>query len=376
MNRGNKLTGVKMSSAQAVGMLTGAPVISAKQIKKLKKDPALTAAAAGLNYITANAPGFSRKGKAPRFYYLDQDGNRCKDKNVINRIKSLVLPPAWREVWISSDPEGHLQATGIDEAGRKQYRYHPHWNLIRNQTKYYRLLTFSEALPQLRQQVAHDLKRRNFDLQKAIALVIKLMDKTCIRVGNQRYKIKHGSSGITTLDARCTTVAGSKIRFKFTGKKGIKQDIVLRDLQLARLVKQYKAMPGKRLFQYVNENGGRCALNAGQVNDYIREYTGGNFSAKDFRTWMGTVTAFEYLSSQEKYQTQRQYTRVVNSCLDVVAAHLGNTRTVCKKYYVHPAVFRAYENSKIQKLLNKEITETDHLSTNEQLVKSLLAHQI
>lgn len=365
-----------MSSAQAVGTLTEPPVISASQIKKLKKDPALTAAAAGLNYILAGAPGYTRKGKSPKFYYLDKDGNRCKDKEAIKRIKSLVLPPAWRDVWISEDPDGHLQATGIDEADRKQYRYHPHWNLIRNQTKYYRLLTFSEALPLLRKQVEHDLKRKNFDLQKAIALVIKLMDKTCIRVGNQRYKIKHGSSGITTLDARCTTITGSQIRFKFTGKKGVKQDITLRDLPLARLVKQYKEMPGRRLFQYITESGGRCSLNASQVNDYIREYTGANFSAKDFRTWMGTVTAFEYLSQQEKYETQRQYIRTVNTCLDVVAAHLGNTRTVCKKYYVHPAVFRAYESSKIQKFLKKEVTETDHFSTNEQLVKSLLAHQV
>ncbi|MCF2486588.1 DNA topoisomerase IB [Dyadobacter sp. CY347] len=366
-----------MSVAVAVGTLTEAPVITAKQIKKLRKDPALTAAAAGLNYIqSANAPGFLRKGKSPRFYYVDKNGNRAKDKEQIKRIKSLVLPPAWREVWISEDADAHLQATGIDEAGRKQYRYHPHWNLIRNQTKYYRLLTFSEALPLLREQVEHDLRKHNFDLDKSIALVIKLMDKTCMRVGNQRYKLKHGSSGITTLDARCATVKGSTIRFMFTGKKGIKQDITLRDTQLARLVKQYKEMPGKRLFQYTQESGGRCSLNAGQVNDYIRKYTGSNFSAKDFRTWMGTVTAFEYLSHQEKYDTQRQLTRTLNTCLDVVAAHLGNTRTVCKKYYVHPAVFRAYENGKIQRFLNKQVEEMKLFTESEQHVKSLLAHQV
>lgn len=365
-----------MSVAVAVGTLTEAPVISAKQIKKLKKDPALTAAAAGLNYIqSGTAPGFVRKGKSPRFYYLDKDGNRCKDKEAIKRIKSLVLPPAWKDVWISEDPNTHLQATGIDEAGRKQYRYHPHWNLIRNQTKYYRLLNFSDALPQLREQVEHDLRKRDCDLNKTIALVVKLMDKTCIRVGNQRYKLKHGSSGITTLDSRCATVKGSTIRFVFTGKKGVKQDITLRDTQLARLVKQYKEMTGKRLFQYTNENGGKCSLNARQVNDYIHEHTGSHFSAKDFRTWMGTVTAFEFLSHQEKFQSQRQFTRVVNTCLDAVAAHLGNTRAVCKKYYVHPAVFRAYENGKIQRYLNKQVEEVKHFSPSEQCVKSLLAHQ-
>jgi DNA topoisomerase-1 len=276
-------------------------------------------------------------------------------------------------VWISADPDGHLQATGIDAAGRKQYRYHPYWNIIRNQTKYYKLLTFSEALPRLREQVEHDLRKRDFDLSKSIALVIKLMDKTCMRVGNQRYKVRHGSSGITTLDARCATVTGSRIRFMFKGKKGIKQDITLRDKQLARLVKQYKEMPGKRLFQYTTETGSKCTLNAQQVNDYIREHTGANFSAKDFRTWMGTVTAFEYLSHQEKAASKRQLTRVENTCLDAVAAHLGNTRAVCKKYYVHPAVFRAYESSRIQRFLNKPATESAYFSETEQRVRSLLA---
>jgi len=353
------------------------PVITAKQFKKLRKDPVLTAAAAGLTYVeSANAPGYFRKGKAPRFYYSDRDGIRCKDKDTIQRIKSLVLPPAWKEVWISKDPDSHLQATGIDEAGRKQYRYHPHWNLIRNQSKYYRLLTFSEALPKLREQVTHDLRKQNMDLYKAIALVIRIMDKTCIRVGNERYKIKHGSSGITTLDSRSATVTGNTIRFMFKGKKGVKQDITVRDTQLARLVKQCKEMKGKRLFQYINDSGCRCALRASQVNEYIREYTGANFSAKDFRTWMGTVTAFSYLSSQVKYETKRQFTRTINSCLDVVAAHLGNTRTVCKKYYIHPAVFLAYEHSKIQRFLNKSVDSVEHLSDHEQRVKSLLAHPV
>lgn len=364
-------------SVAAVATISEIPNISAKQFKKLRKDPALTATAAGLNYITSsNAPGYLRKGKAPRFYYVDSEGNRCKDKNVIARIKSLVLPPAWKDVWISSDTESHLQATGIDDAGRKQYRYHPLWNLIRNQSKYYRLLTFSDALPKLREKVAHDLRKETMDLHKAIALVIRIMDKTCIRVGNERYKTKHGSSGITTLDARAATVKGKTVRFRFTGKKAVKQDITFKDTQLARLVLQCKAMPGRRLFQYINDNGGRCSLNASQVNDYIRENTGSNFSTKDFRTWMGTVTAFDYLINQEKYQSKRQFTRTINSCLDVVAAHLGNTRTVCRKYYVHPAVFRAYENSKIQKLTGRAINETENLSVNEQLVRSLLAHPV
>lgn len=350
------------------------PVISARQFKKLHKDPALTAAAAGLRYIiAADAPGYFRKGKAPKFYYTNKLGIRCADKEAIQRIKALVLPPAWKEVWISEDPDSHLQATGIDEAGRKQYRYHPHWNLVRNQSKYYRLLTFSESLPKLREKVALDLRRPAFDLQKVIALVIRIMDKTCIRVGNEIYKSKHGSSGITTLDARCVSIKGKTVRFKFTGKKAVKQDITLKDQQIARLLTQCKEMPGKRLFQYTNEAGCRCALTANQVNQYIRENTESSFSTKDFRTWMGTVTAFGYLSNQEKYATKRQFTRTINSCLDVVAAHLGNTRTVCRKYYVHPAVFRAYENNKIQRLAARELPGMENLSAEEQLVKTLLA---
>jgi DNA topoisomerase I len=362
----------------AVAPINDVPEISVKQLKKLRKDPALTAAAAGLKYIASSdaTPGYFRKGKAPKFYYVDDNGKRTKDKEAIQRIKTLVLPPAWKNVWISADKETHLQATGIDEAGRKQYRYHPHWNLIRNQSKYYRLLNFSDALPQLREQVAHDLRKQNLDLHKAIALVIRIMDKTCIRVGNERYKLKHGSSGITTLDSRSATVKGKTVRFVFKGKKGIRQDITVRDAQLARLVQSCKEMKGKRLFQYINDSGCQCPLRASQVNEYIREYTGANFSAKDFRTWMGTVTAFSYLTHQEKFETKRQFTRTINSCLDVVAAHLGNTRTVCRKYYVHPAVFLAYEKSKIQRFSDKQIMATEYLSASEQLVRSLLTHPL
>lgn len=366
-----------MFTAAPVEANQGIPTIPLRQIKKLKKDPVLTAEAAGLHYISgSDAPGYLRKGKHPRFYYVEKTGARCKDKEAITRIKSLVLPPAWQEVWITKDPHGHLQATGIDEAGRKQYRYHPHWNLVRNQTKYFRLLMFSETLPQLREKVESDLRRRTFDLDKAIALVIKLMDRTCIRVGNQRYKIKHGSSGITTLDARHATVKGKTIRFLFKGKKGVKQDITLRDVQLARLVKQCKEMPGRRLFQYLDEHGKKCPLTASHVNEYIRIHTGADFSAKDFRTWMGTVTAFEYLSKKESYKSKREFTRTVNSCLDVVAAHLGNTRTVCKKYYVHPAVFLAYEKNGMGRILKKDVGQNKYLSDDELYVKSLLTKPV
>ncbi|WP_247236306.1 DNA topoisomerase IB [Telluribacter sp. SYSU D00476] len=352
------------------------PALTPKEIKKLRKDPARTAEAVGLTYVRSDeAPGYQRKRAGKGFYYVDGQGARCKDAEALNRIKTLAIPPAWQNVWISEDPNTHLQATGIDEAGRKQYRYHPFWNQIRNHTKYYRLLNFSDALPKLREQVETDLRHRNDDLYKVTALVIKIMEKTCIRVGNMRYKVQNGSSGITTLDARQVTVTGNTIRFTFKGKKGIKHDITLRDPQLARLVKHYKEMPGRRLFQYINDNGKRSTLKAEHVNEYIRTHTGGNYSAKDFRTWMGTVTAFEFLSAQPSCTSQRDFNRKVNACLDAVAAHLGNTRAVCRKYYVHPAVTQAYEQDRLKRFLNRTTDDNSLLSETEQRLKALLASQ-
>ncbi|GAB2778685.1 DNA topoisomerase IB [Rhabdobacter roseus] len=363
-----------MSIVPPTGTTPDFRALPVKGIKKLSSNPVLTAAAAGLNYLrSGNAPGLRRRKAGKGFYYLDEKGQRCTDPETLKRIKALALPPAWREVWISQDPLSHLQATGLDEADRKQYRYHAHWNQIRNHTKYYRLLSFANALPQLRAQVEKDLRQRHPTLSKAVALVVKLMEKTCIRVGNLRYKVKHGSSGITTLDARQADVQGNKLRFLFVGKKGIKHDITLRDRTLARLVKAYKDMPGRRLFQYLNDDGKRCTISARHVNEYIQTHTGGNFSAKDFRTWMGTVTAFEYLSTQAVCQTQREFNRKINACLDAVALHLGNTRAVCRKYYVHPAVVHAFEQDKLAHFVSRSTQEDSPLSPTEQRVKALLS---
>jgi DNA topoisomerase I len=357
----------------AAGVLPSTPTISVRQFKKAHKNPAALATLAGLQYVSSPlSKGFYRKGKSPRFYYTDETGHRVKDRKIIDRIKALALPPAWEEVWICTDTTGHLQATGIDQAGRKQYRYHSLWNQIRNQGKYLRLLYFSETLPRLRERISADLRKHNPDLSKSVALVIGLMDKTCIRVGNERYKVKHGSSGLSTMDARATTVSGKTIRFVFKGKKGVKQDIVLRNQQLARLVQQYKGMRGRRLFQYIDTDGKLRPVRANHINDYIREHTGGDFSAKDFRTWMGTVTAFDYLNKQPKHESKRQYTRTINSCLDAVATHLGNTRTVCRKYYVHPSVLFMYESNKLQRYQIREVTPCDYLSDTEQRVRLLL----
>jgi DNA topoisomerase-1 len=352
---------------------TALPEVSIQQLKRLRKDPKRTAALVGLNYINCNEGlGYFRKKRGKNIYYVDEKGNTCKDPRAIQRIKSLVLPPAWTNVWISSDPNGHLQATGLDVAGRKQYRYHEHWNQIRNRTKYFRLLSFSEELPQLRDRMDGDLRKVHPDLSKTIALVLKLMERTAIRVGNERYRLKNGSFGITTLNSKHVEVKGKTIRFRFVGKKGVKHDIVLKDERLSRHIRNYQEMKGRRLFKYLHESGSMRPITASHINQYIQENTCGNFSTKDFRTWMGTISAFDILSTQPPATSPTDLKRKMNACLDKVAAHLGNTRTVCRKYYVHPAVFRAYESNKLQQFIEKAKSMDDPLSLTELAVKALL----
>lgn len=362
-----------MSTATAV-IADLLPTLAPRDLSKIRKDPEKTAEAVGLHYIDCKiATGFTRKKAGKGFYYLDDRGVRCKDKKKIARMNALVLPPAWQDVWISKDHKAHLQATGTDEAGRKQYRYHEHWNQIRNHTKYFKLLRFAKALPGLREQLSHDLRTQGDSCGKATAVAVSLMEKTCIRVGNQRYRVKNGTSGLTTLDARNVQVKGTTIRLKFTGKKSIKHDISLRDRSLARLLKHFKEMKGKRLFQYLDDGGKRHPLRAQHVNDYIREHTCGSFTAKDFRTWMGTVTAFEYLKQLEPPTSETDKKRKLNACFDAVAEHLGNTRTVCKKYYVHPSVTNAYADQRIQKYVKASTSEDSLLTDSEQRVAKLLA---
>ncbi len=350
------------------------PLVAKKDLKKIRKNPEQAALAVGLLYIDCkSSPGYVRKKAGKGYYYVDGKGQTCRDKKTLDRIKALVLPPAWKDVWISQETNAHLQATGVDEAGRKQYRYHEHWNQIRNRTKFFKLLQFVKVLPTLREQVDHDLRTRGDSCAKVTALAIRLMEKTCIRVGNQRYKVLNGSSGLTTLDARHVQVKGSTIWFKFKGKKGIQHNISLKDGPLARLVKKCKEMPGRRLFQYVNDEGKRRNLQARHVNEYLSSYTDKGFSAKDFRTWMGTVTAFEYLQQLEPPKNATDLNRKLNACYDVVAVQLGNTRSVCKRYYIHPSVVNAYSTNRLQKFVKHEVQPDAHLTETEQKVAKILA---
>ncbi|RYE15932.1 MAG: DNA topoisomerase IB [Sphingobacteriales bacterium] len=324
-----------------------------KKLEKIGRDPKVTAKAVGLRYVADNMPGYTRKKSGKGWSFIDADGKTVKDKELVDRFTKLVIPPAYTNVWISPHENGHLQFTGVDVAGRKQYRYHAQWNKIRNQSKYYRLQTFAAHLPEIRKQVDADLSRRNLDFRKVVALVVRLMELTSIRVGNESYKKLYGSFGLTTLQDKHVKIEGAKMRFAFKGKKGVYQDISLQSKKLARLVKQCRDIPGKELFQFYNDANERCTIGSGDINSYLKEITGEDFTAKDFRTWAGSVSALYAFKEAGEFSTVAECKKKIVSVLDEVALNLGNTRTVCKKYYVHPTVIKSYEEGAIFKYIDK-----------------------
>ncbi len=324
-----------------------------KKLEKIGRDPKITAKAVGLRYGSDSTPGYTRKKSGKGWSYFDKDGAPVKDKNLIDRFNKLVIPPAYTNVWISPFENGHLQFTGTDAAGRKQYRYHADWNKIRNESKYHRLQTFAAHLPAIRKQVDEDLSRKNLDHDKIVALVVRLMELTSIRVGNEEYKKLYGSFGLTTLLNRHVKIEGSDINFEFKGKKGVYHKVLLHSRKLARLVKQCRDIPGKELFQYYNEDGQRCTVGSGDVNNYLKEITGEDFTAKDFRTWAGSVSALYAFKDAGEFETVTECRKKIVSVLDEVAINLGNTRTVCKKYYVHPTVIKSYQEGTIFKYIKK-----------------------
>ncbi|WP_338872043.1 DNA topoisomerase IB [Spirosoma sp. SC4-14] len=310
---------------------------------ELAHDPIKAAHAARLVYVTDSMPGISRRPMGDHFTYFDAKGSLIDDPETLRRIQKMALPPAWENVWISPKPNGHLQATGIDTRQRKQYRYHVKWNAIRSETKFFRLVAFGKALPKLRKRLSSDLKQRTLSREKVVAIALSVMEQTLIRIGNAAYEKEYGSYGLTTLKNRHVKLAGNEIRFSFKGKKGIYHDIALHDRRLIRLVKACRAIPGKELFQYLDENGNRHSIDSGMVNDYLHETMGDDFSAKDFRTWAGTVNALRLLIDLQPCESEKERKRNVNTVLDEVSTRLGNTRTVCRKHYVHPQILEAYE---------------------------------
>jgi len=350
-----------------------------KKLEKIGRDPKVTAKAVGLRYVSDSSPGYTRKKAGKGWTYYDKEGQLIRETELINRFNKLVIPPAYTNVWISPFECSHLQFTGTDAAGRKQYRYHPEWNKIRNQSKYHRLQTFAAHLPAIRKQVDKDLNRKNLDHDKIVALVIRLMELTSIRVGNEAYKKLYGSFGLTTLMNRHVKIEGSTIDFEFKGKKGVYHKIALHSRKLARLVKQCRDIPGKELFQYFREDGEKCTVGSADVNNYLKETTGEDFTAKDFRTWAGSVSALYAFKQAGEFDTITECRKKIVSVLDEVAVNLGNTRTVCKKYYVHPTVIKSYEERTIFKYIagldeHKDVDSAE-LNTAEKALLEILEHE-
>lgn len=335
------------------------PKVSKKKLKSIVKDEAKTARAANLIYVTDKNPGIERKNKGDKFEYYFKEKKIIDDEELL-RIKHLVIPPAWTKVWICKKDNGHLQATGYDLKNRKQYRYHPHWNSLRNDTKFYRLLDFGKALSDIRMQLEKDINIPDLSLRKVLAAVVKLMERTNIRVGNSFYEKTYGSFGLTTLKDKHVKFNGSSVSFAFVGKKGIAHNITLKNKKLAGIIKKCRDIPGKELFQFYDKEGNHHSIDSGLVNNYIREISNADFTAKDFRTWSGTVQAFLALKSIGSCDTQTETKKRIVEALDIVSEQLGNTRTVCKKYYVHPLILSLYESKKLENY----ITQLDEIENS------------
>ncbi len=309
---------------------------------EIASDPVVSAKAASLWYVCDAMPGIRRLRKAPPFRYVDSAGRPVADEESLARIRSLVIPPAWTDVWICPRPDGHLQATGRDKKGRKQYRYHPRWREVRDATKFDRLAAFGRALPELRQRVEQDLSLSGLPREKVLATVVRLLEQTLIRVGNEEYARANGSVGLTTMRDGHADIDGSTIRFCFRGKSGKEHEVGIRDRRLAGVVQRCRDVPGDELFQYVDDDGEHRPIGSGDVNGYIRSIAGDDFSAKDFRTWWGTVIAAEMLSAMEPAASQAAAKRNLVQAVKDVAERLGNTPAIARKAYIHPAVIDAY----------------------------------
>ncbi|WP_240621538.1 DNA topoisomerase IB [Caulobacter zeae] len=298
-----------------------------------------------LAYVNDQEQGLTRLGKPGRFAYADADGRPIKDAATLERIRALAIPPAWTSVWICPDPNGHIQAVGRDQKGRKQYRYHPDWRADRDARKYERMAAFGRALPRLRKRVEADLSRRGLPREKVLAAVVRLLELTLIRVGNDEYARTNKSFGLTTMQKRHLKLAGGGAVFEFRGKSGKVHRTGFRDQRLARIVRACQDLRGQRLFQYLGEDGQRRTIESHDVNDYIRAVAGEDFSAKDFRTWYGSLAALEALSQQPAPATKTEAKKALNLCIKAVAGLLGNTPAVCRAAYIHPRVLEAFEAS-------------------------------
>ena len=299
---------------------------------------------AGLQYVSDQRPGYTRKAKVKHFEYFDAEGKPIRDEQQLLRIKRLAIPPAWTDVWICPSLSGHIQATGRDARGRKQYRYHERWREVRDENKFDRLAQFAKALPNIRRRVAHDLKLPGLPRRKVLATIVRLLERTFIRIGNEEYARENKSFGLTTLKNRHVKVKGAQILFRFRGKSKRQHEVDLTDRRVAKVIAKCQDLPGQDLFQYLGEDGEVQEVTSQDVNDYLRQIAGEDFTAKDFRTWGGTVLAAMALSRQDDFETKKQAKANIKTAICAVAELLGNTPAVCRKCYIHPGVVEAYLN--------------------------------
>jgi DNA topoisomerase-1 len=336
--------------------------ISHKEFLKLDKDYSQAARAADLIYVNDRSPGISRIKKGENFIYLYND-KPVTDEKQIERIKKLAIPPAWTNVWISYKENGHIQATGLDIKNRKQYKYHSLWHTLRNETKFHRLFEFGRLLPTLRLRLEEDFARKELCEEKVMATVVSLMERTYIRIGSSDYEKLYGSYGLTTLKDKHVKITGDKMLFSFKGKKGIDHDITIHNRRLAKAVQACRDIAGKELFQYYDADGNKKSIDSGAVNRYIKEASGEDFSAKDFRTWAGTINILQAFKTIGVAESESECKKNIVTALDEVSKKLGNSRTICKKYYVHPGIIKLYED----RTLNKYLKELDNIEKPDDL---------
>jgi DNA topoisomerase-1 len=343
-------------------------------------DAAAAAKDAGLRYVSDAQPGIRRQRGPLGVRYIATTGRIIRRKSEVTRINRIAVPPAWKDVWICPDPRGHIQATGRDAKGRKQYRYHHAWRASRDETKYDRMLAFAGALPAIRRRTRANLAKVGLTREKVLATVVQLLEKSLIRVGNDEYAKANGSFGLTTMRNRHARVRGSRVKFEFKGKSGVRHAVDVDDRRLARIVKACQDLPGQELFEYIDDDGKRRDVGSGDVNAYLKEMTGQDFTAKDFRTWAGTVLACTALKTFDSFDSQPRAKKNVVQAIEAVAGMLGNTKAVCRKSYIHPAVIDSYMDGSMLELLKRAATvlrkKVNGLRQEEAAVLTLLQQRL
>ena len=344
-------------------------------------DHACFAAMEGLHYVTGKEPGYTRKRKDRKFEYFDTNGQRISDEKELQRIRKLAIPPAYTRVWISPYSNSHIQATGHDARGRKQYRYHADWRNVRDASKFQHILRFGEALPTIRKAANGHLRKTGLPREKVLAAIVTLLDKTMIRIGNTEYAKSNKSYGLTTLHEKHVDIHGADIHFRFVGKSGKEWNLHISDRRVARTLAQCEEIPGQLLFKYLDESGAKHKVTSGDVNDYLKEITGHNFTAKDFRTWSGTVLAAIALQEYAHYDSEAEAKRNIVNAIERVAKKLGNTPAISRKCYIHPEIITAYMDGTLIQQITKEIDDTlkqryDTLTDEEILVLAFLKKRL